>query len=218
MKVITVISQKGGVGKTTTAVHLAVEAECRGYATVIFDLDPQASASTWGDTRREFSEFPAVQAVQASRLEKMIEAAAAQKADLVIIDSAPNADSASLMAAEKADLIIVPCRPAAFDLNAIGTTLKAAKLANKPAWVLLNAVASQGRIGEEAATALKSQGVQVIGVMLHHLVAFSYSVNDGKTASEYDPKGRAAKETIQLFDWVEKQTNLKSNISTRKRA
>jgi chromosome partitioning protein len=46
MKTITIISQKGGAGKTTIAVHLAVAAERRGMKTALFDLDPQASASS----------------------------------------------------------------------------------------------------------------------------------------------------------------------------
>jgi chromosome partitioning protein len=88
---------------------------------------------------------------QASRLSNLLEQASAQSTDLVLIDSAPNADSASLAAARVADLILIPCRPAAFDLDAIGTTLSLATLANKPAWVVLNAVPPKGKLVAEAA-------------------------------------------------------------------
>ena len=142
MKIIAIISQKGGAGKTTIAVHLAVAAEQCGLKTALFDLDPQASASSWSDKRSNPS--PAVVSAQASRLPGLLEQAAAQDADLVIIDSAPNADTASLAAAKAADLILIPCRPASFDLNAIGTTLSLAAVASKPAYVLLNAVPPQG--------------------------------------------------------------------------
>lgn len=215
MKTIAIISQKGGAGKTTIAVHLAVEAEQRGLATVIFDLDPQGSAASWGDRRRQLNPFPAVEAAQASRLNTLMDMARGQQADLAIIDSAPNADSASLTAARAADLILIPCRPATFDLNAIGTTLDLARVAGKPAWVLLNAVPSQGKVGTEAADILKESGVQVADLIIHHLVAFSHAVNDGRTASEYDPKGKAAQEIKELFAWVDKQTGLKSNTQTR---
>jgi chromosome partitioning protein len=220
MKTIAIISQKGGAGKTTIAIHLAVAAEKRGMKTALFDLDPQASASSWSDKRNHPS--PAVVSAQATRLPGLLKEAAAQSADLVIIDSAPNADAASLAAARAADLILIPCRPAAFDLNAIGTTLNLAALAGKPAYVVLNAVPPQGKVGEEARLALEAGGVAVAGPVIHQLVAFSHAVNDGRTAQELVLKSKAAGEIEALFAWVMKhanvQTGLRSNGKKRKRA
>jgi chromosome partitioning protein len=218
MKTIAIISQKGGAGKTTVGIHLAVAAELRGMNTALFDLDPQASASSWSDKRENPS--PAVVSAQAARLPSLLEQAAGQSADLVIIDSAPNADSASLAAARAADLILIPCRPAAFDLNAIGTTLNLAAVAGKPAFVVLNAVPPLGKVGEEARRALEAGGVEVAGPLLHHLVAFAHSVNDGRTAQELDPRSKAALEIDALFAWVMKQANvqtaLRAKAKTRK--
>lgn len=216
MKTVAIISQKGGAGKTTLAIHLAVAAEQRGFQTAIFDLDPQASAAAWSDKRQE--PRPAVVSAQAARLPNLLEQAAQQRAHLVVIDSAPNADAASLAAARAADLILIPCRPAAFDLNAIGTTLNLAAVAGKPAFVLLNAVPPQGKLGQEAATALKSAGVKVAAPMLHQLVAFSHSVNDGRTAQEYDPKSKAAGEVRALVRWVSDHLKLKTDQKTSLRA
>ncbi len=210
MKTIAIISQKGGAGKTTIGIHLAVAAEQRGLNTALFDLDPQASASSWSDKRGTPS--PAVVSAQAARLTSLLEQAALQSADLVIIDSAPNADSASLAAARAADLILIPCRPAAFDLNAIGTTLNLAAVAGRPAYVVLNAVPTAGKVGEEARKALESGGVKVAGPVLHHLVAFSHSVNDGRTAQELDAKSKAALEVKALFDWVYQHANLQTSL------
>jgi chromosome partitioning protein len=219
MKTIAIISQKGGAGKTTVAIHLAVAAEQCGLRTAVFDLDPQASATSWADKRHTPS--PAVVAAQAPRLPTLLAQAAAQAADLVMIDSAPNADAASLAAARCADVILIPCRPAAFDLDAIGTTLNLAALAHKPAWVLLNAVPPQGRQGEEAAGALAQGGVQVVPLALHHLVAFAHAVNDGRTAQEYAPGSRAADEVESLFAWLatllELQIRKRTNTQTKKR-
>lgn len=220
MKTVAIISQKGGAGKTTVAIHLAVAAEQAGLRAAVFDLDPQASATTWGDKRHAPS--PAVVAAQAPRLGNLLEQAAAQAADLVLIDSAPNADAASLAAARAADLILIPCRPAAFDLDAIGTTLSLAAVASKPAWVLLNAVPPQGRLGEEAAEALQQGGVQVVPLVLHHLVAFAHAVNDGRTAQEFAPVSRAAEEVEALFAWLAQALafapRADANMPTTKRA
>ena len=210
MKTIAIISQKGGAGKTTVAIHLAVAAENRGMKTALFDLDPQASASSWSDKRNKPS--PAVVSAQAARLPGLLKQAEAQAADLVIIDSAPNADAASLAAAQAADLILIPCRPAAFDLNAIGTTLNLASVAGKPAYVLLNAVPAFGKVGEEARLALRSGGVDVAIPMLHQFVAYAHAVNDGRTAQEYDPKSKAAAEIDALFTWVRKQTTAQTSL------
>lgn len=211
MKTIAIISQKGGAGKTTIAIHLAVAAERLGMKTALFDLDPQASASSWSDKRQ--SPSPAVVSAQAARLPGLLEQAAAQSANLVIIDSAPNADAASLAAARAADLILIPCRPAAFDLNAIGTTLNLAAVAGKPAYVVLNAVPPHGKVGEEARDALHAGGVEVAPPLLRHLVAFSHAVNDGRTAQELDAKSKAAKEIDALFAWVKKQVNVQTGLS-----
>jgi chromosome partitioning protein len=220
MKTIAIISQKGGAGKTTVAVHLAVAAEQRGMNTAIFDLDPQASAASWSDKRVNAS--PAVVAAQAPRLASLLEQAEAQSADLVIIDSAPNADAASLAAARAADLILIPCRPAAFDLDAIGTTLNLAAVAGKRAYVLLNVVPSRGEVGEEARNALEAGGVAVAAPVLHQLVAFSHAVNDGRTAQELYPRSKAAAEIDALFTWVIKhasaKTHNRANKQTRKQA
>lgn len=220
MKTISIISQKGGAGKTTVAVHLAVAAEARGLRTAIFDLDPQGSAAGWADKRAV--PFPAVVSAQATRLTTLFDQAATQNADLVIIDSAPNADAASLAAARVSDFIIIPCRPAAFDLSAIGTTLALAAVAAKPAYVLLNAVPTQGRVGEEAREALAEGGVQVAEPVLHHLVAFSHAVNDGRTAQELAPRSKATTEVAELFAWLSKHANIATGMRatshTRKQA
>jgi chromosome partitioning protein len=216
MKTISIISQKGGAGKTTVAVHLAVAAERRGFRTAIFDLDPQASAASWSDKRENPS--PAVVSAQAARLPNLFEQAAKQLADLVIIDSAPNADAASLAAARVSDLILIPCRPAAFDLNAIGTTLSLAAVAGKPAYVLLNAVPTQGKVGEEAREALTAGSVIVAGPILHHLVAFSHAVNDGRSAQEFAPNSKAAGEIEALFSWVAKRASISASLRANTKA
>src|SRR3954453_11484065 len=103
MQTIAVISQKGGAGKTKLSLHLGVAAYQQGYQVAVVDLDPQATARKWGDKR---SSEPEVVADHAERLPQLIAAAKANGADLLIIDTAPNADRASLAAARAADAIL----------------------------------------------------------------------------------------------------------------
>jgi len=121
MKTLAIISQKGGAGKTTLALHLAVAAERDGKQSAIIDLDPQASAASWGDSR--VKETPVVVSAQPSRLDKVLAATKSAGATLAIIDTAPHSESASLAVARAADFIIVPCRPAVLDLRAISHSI-----------------------------------------------------------------------------------------------
>lgn len=206
MKTIAIISQKGGAGKTTLALHLAVAAERAGKTTAVIDLDPQASATGWKDTRA--SETPAVVSAQAARLAQVLEAAIENDASLAIIDTAPHSESAALAAARVCDLILIPCRPAILDLRAIGTTVDLAKLAGKPAQIVLNAVPPRGSLGDEASAAVSSYGLSVAPVRIGHRVAYIHALTVGQTAQEYDPSGRAAEEISQLYKWTCTQVGL----------
>ena len=200
MKIIAIISQKGGAGKTTLAVHLATAAVAAGRTAAIIDLDPQATATSWGDRRAV--DAPEVVSGQAVRLPALIKAAEENGADFLVLDTAPNADQAASLAARAADLVLIPCRPAAFDLEAIETTLLLARTTGKPAYVILNAVPPRNAIGEEAAAGLAARGAQVAPYQLTHRAAFAHGVIDGRTAQEFESQGKAAKEVDQLYKWL----------------
>jgi len=200
MKTLAIVSRKGGAGKTTIAVHLAVAAEAHGIATAIFDLDPQASAAVWSDHRGE--KIPAVVPAQAPRLPSLLAQARKNDAALVIIDTPPEADSIAAEAADAADAILIPCRPYGFDLDAIGASVRLARAASKPAYVIINAAPVQGTETEEARTALKSAGVEVCPFVLYHRKPYASRIHEGRTAQETDPTGKAAAEIRALLLWV----------------
>jgi len=134
MKIVAVIAQKGGVGKTTAAIELAVAAHLAGLAVGIIDLDPQATAAKWGDRRREREEddSPSVIGGQASRLGLLLEAARTNGSDLILLDTPPHAEALALQAAKASDLILTPTRAGGFDLEAIQTTLEMPSLRRNP--------------------------------------------------------------------------------------
>lgn len=201
MNILAIISQKGGAGKTTLAVNLAVAAELRNVPTVLIDLDPQSSAKTWQDIRAK-KDSPFVVSAQASRLDEVIEVSRTNGAGLVIIDTAPHSESAALGAARAADLVLIPCRPAILDLKAIGTSGDLAALAKREAVVVLNAVPHQGKLADEAAEAVRSYGLVVAPVKLTQRAAYVHSLTAGQAVQEFEPDGKAAQEIDELYKWT----------------
>lgn len=214
MKTLAVLSRKGGAGKTTITVHLAVAAEAHGIATAIFDLDPQASAELWSDHRGE--PIPAVVPAQAPRLPALLAQAKGNDADLVILDTAPNADTIASEAATHADVILIPCRPSGFDLDAIGATVRLAQAAGKPAYVVINAAPVQGVETAEATAALTAAGLAVCPVVLHYRKAYASRIHEGRTAQETDPTGKAAAEIKALLLWISEKAGLLSKKQVTK--
>lgn len=200
MKVLAIVSRKGGAGKTTIALHLAVAAELHGLATAVFDLDPQASAALWSDHRGE--KIPAVVPAQAPRLAALLAQARQNEADLVILDTAPHADGIASEAASHADAILIPCRPSALDLDAIGASIRLARHVDKPAYVVINAAPVQGVETDETRSALANAGVEIAPVVLHQRKAYAARMHEGRTAQEVEPKGKAASEISDLLLWV----------------
>jgi chromosome partitioning protein len=206
VRTITVLSQKGGTGKTTLAINLAVAAERDGHSAAIIDLDPQASAALWGDTREAGT--PAVVSAQAARLPQILKAAEEHGADLVLIDTAPHSENSALSAARAADLCLIPCRPAVLDLRAIGTSIDLVHLAKKAMAVVLNATPVQGHLGDEAAEVVHGYGVVLAPVRLVQRIAYVHAITAGKTVQEFEPKGRAAAEISDLYRWLCTQVHL----------
>lgn len=201
MKVVAILSQKGGAGKTTLALHIAAAAVAAGKPCAVIDLDPQASAAGWKDTRP--AESPVVVALPHSRLAAGLAAATEGGAKLCVIDTAPHAEAAAMAAARAADLILIPCRAGILDLRAIGTTAEFVKLAGKKAYVVLNALPPRAtQILNDARQAVAVHGIDVAPVTLQQRAAYGHALTAGQTAPEYEPEGRAAEEIETLRKWL----------------
>ena len=202
-KVIAVVSQKGGSGKTTLALHLATIAVQKKMPSCVIDTDPQATAAAWGDWRGDF--LPAVVTSPPARLARIIENAGREGLDLVVIDTPPHAEAAMREAVKAADLVLIPTRPRAFDLHALEGIADMVTFTGKPAFVVFNGVPARAtRMVAEAQEAAEKLGLQACPVTLGERADFHHSSSKGEVASEIDAGGKAAQEVDALWKWVRK--------------
>lgn len=204
MQVISLVSNKGGAGKTTLAINLAVAASLEGHQTALIDLDPQGSSAQWGDSRE--APEPVIVSVQAPRLKTVLEAAEGSGAEFCFIDTAPHSESASLAAARASNLCLVPVRPAILDLRAIALTLDMLQLVAAKRAIVLNSIPTKG-LALEATNALSGLGCS-LGPTVWQRVAYMHSLTAGLGVTEYEPEGKAAGEIRLLFDWLKKQLDI----------
>lgn len=221
MLTVAVISQKGGAGKTTLAIHLGAAAHSAGLASVILDADPQATASRWGKWRNG-RDPDVIDCASPTLLPDKLERLANLGAAFAVIDTPPAADIMAREACRAADLVLIPCRPRAFDLDAVRTTAELAKASGKPAFVVFMAGPTRAAVLYAEAGALVEQiGLKLAPVMLPERAAFYHSVAEGKTAPEIEPSGKAAEDVSTLWKWVWKHVNLvtgnRDNAIVRKR-
>ena len=199
MKTISIISQKGGAGKTTLAINLAGAAEATGKQVVIIDLDPQASAKAWHDRRGK--ETPVVISAQAAVLSDVLKTAAEHGADYAIIDTAPHSETAALAAGKVADLILVPCRASYIDLKAIETTIDLVSLAKKPAMFVLSCIRPGDKaLPDGAEIHLSQYPISLSPQRITQRAACVHSLTAGQTVTEFEPEGAAAREIRVLFE------------------
>lgn len=218
MQTVAIVSQKGGAGKTTLALHLGVAANAAGFVSLIVDTDPQATASKWA-TWRGGGDPEVIDCAAHALLPRKLQQAAGLGAQFAVIDTPPHADIMAREACRAADLLLVPCRPRAFDLDAIQTTAELVKASNKPAFVVFMAGPPRAPVLYADAGQLVQQfGLRIAPVILPDRAAFHHSTERGKTAAEIEPGGRAAEEVAALWIWLCQHVNLPKGkqVNTRK--
>ncbi|HVT58662.1 MAG TPA: ParA family partition ATPase [Thermoanaerobaculia bacterium] len=200
MKTLALFSQKGGTGKTTLAVHLAVAAGESGQRVAIADTDPQRSATTWGRARE--GRPPLVATVTAGELHRVVAAALHDGIALLIVDSAPHATPDAPQIARSADAVLIPCRPSMFDLAAVGGAVEIVRAAGTPAALVLNECPSRAPEIAAARNALAGFGLPVAAVAIAERRAFSRAVATGRAVTEFEAHGKAAEEIRGLWSWI----------------
>lgn len=211
MKIVTLLAQKGGTGKTTLSIHLAVLAAASKLKVVIADLDPQQSTTFWNGRRT--SSDPGVMPMKASTLKQNITKLTKQGVDLLVIDTAPHSHEDAIIAAQLADFVLIPTRPAILDLQAIGSSVEIVKNIDGKAAIVLNGCPYPGKTGEraivsEAREALAGYGLAVSPAAISNRVALSHSLIDGEAVTEFESDSKAAEEIRELMNWINQEVNL----------
>jgi chromosome partitioning protein len=214
MRVLAVIGQKGGNGKTTATLGLAVAASLAGRNVAVIDLDPQTTAANWSDRRGR--DTPAVVSCQVSRLPHVLEAAASGGADLAIVDTPGKNTDALIAAAKAADFVLMPIQPQLYDIETLSSLKDVLTLAGNPrAAVFVNRAPIQGRRHVETQEAVAAQGFTVCPVVIFARAAHGDAGNIGQCAAEYEPDGKAAQEMADLYAYSSKALKEKNREEKR---
>lgn len=193
--VIAIAQQKGGAGKSTVAANLAAALAAARQKIALLDTDPQASLSRWAELRaaREGAAPISFEAPSGWRVTSAIERLK-RSHDVVIMDTAPHADTDSKVAIRAADLVIIPMQPAGPDLWASEATLKLAAAEKKPARILLNRVPAQGRLKDVIMAELTARKLELLGPGLGNRTAYATAFMLGLGVGENAARSAAAEE------------------------
>lgn len=219
MRVVAIIGQKGGTGKTTIATGLAVAAYLNGAKASIIDLDPQTNASDWFE-RRE-APAPDVANIQPGAIKRTLDAARSLGMDWVFIDTPGKMDSASTEAAKHADIVLIPSQAQIFAVDTLRPLKTLLAMAGKPrAFVVLNLVHpnAKSRPEADAQAIAEGFGIDVAPVHLCNRAAFADAPALGQTPQETEPHGRAAQELAALFRFLEAQKSMIAENNERMKA
>lgn len=199
-KVVTVAQQKGGSGKTTLAVNLAVEFRRRGMKVALLDTDPQGSLGRWFMSRRERLGEAGMEFSTASAWGVGYECEKLKKqADVVIVDTPPKVDADLRPALREADLVLVPVAASMVDLWATDGVFDLIGREGRRSVIVLNRVKAGTRLGEEVAQAAAEVG-GVAAAALGQRVVYAETLGTGLGVSE--ARGIAAGEVARLAEEV----------------
>jgi chromosome partitioning protein len=202
MKAIAFVTQKGGSGKSTLCINLAVAALEAGRSACILEMDRQATVSDWAESR--VADGPEVAQIDTAQVDGVMKKLRGAGYDYVFIDT-PGVDSAgTLSAIRAADLCLIPCRPTPADLRAFKPTLATVYRLDKAFAFILNQAPPRSYRVRDA-----SDGLAALGMLADVAVVSRNDHQDaiglGQGVTEFNPTGQAADEVRRLWAWVERR-------------
>lgn len=204
--IIALLNQKGGVGKTTLATHIAGELAMQGSSVILLDADPQGSALDWTQ-RRSQNGLPRLFSTVGLARETLHQEAPelARRCDHIVMDGPPRIAALARSALLAADLVLIPVQPSPYDVWASAEMVSLIREAQvfRPALraaFVINRRISTTVIGREARNALIDQPLPSLLSEVRQRIVFADSVAAGRLASETAPDSAAAREIAALVD------------------
>jgi len=204
-KVITICQQKGGTGKTTLAVHLALAfAKLHNLKIAIIDTDPQGSLGKWFVVRTEKKvsnenlTFKTASLWGAQYESKTLK----KDHDIVIIDTPPKIESDARPSIEAADLVLIPMTPSHVDFWATEAIIDIAKKAEKKIFVQINRANERSKLVKKTYEYINSINVKSTNTLIGHRQIYASSMGEGKTAIEKQKKSNAVEEIKKLSEQI----------------
>ena len=201
--IISVQNQKGGVGKTTIAVHISHALALRGGRILLVDADPQGSARDWAAARA--SELPfSVVGLDRPTIHRDLPAIAKSYSH-VVIDGPPRVSDLARSAIMASNIVLIPVQPSPYDIWATEKVISLIKEASvykdwlKSVFVVNRKIVNTS-IGRDVAEALSGYQIPVLKSAICQRVAFAESATIGCTVLETEPKGAAAAEIRALVE------------------
>jgi chromosome partitioning protein len=209
-KVITISQQKGGTGKTTLAVHLAMAfIKYHNLKVAVIDTDPQGSLGKWFMIRTEKKvsnenlTFKTASLWGAQYESKTLK----NDHDIVIIDTPPKIESDARPSIEAADLVLIPMAASHVDFWATGAIVEIAKKANKKILAQINRSSQRSKLIDKTKDFIKSLDLQSTETIIGNRQIYTSSMGEGKTAVEKQRKGKAVDEIKKLSNQILNQLN-----------
>lgn len=204
--ILTVAQQKGGAGKTTVAVQLAVAWAGAGLRVCLLDIDPQGSVSAWfaartatlGAGNEGLTAVTVAGFKVASELDRR-----ARDSDIVIVDTPPHAETEARAAIRAGSLVLIPVQPSPMDLWATRPTLDLATRERRQALLVPNRMPARGTLRDQILAQVAADGLPCTPAMLGNRVAFAASMMAGRGVAETEPRGVAAAEIQALARDIE---------------
>ena len=204
-KVITISQQKGGTGKTTLAVHLALAfIKYHNLKVAIIDTDPQGSLGKWFMIRQEKKlSDDNLTFKTASLWGAQYESKSLKKDnDIVIIDTPPKIESDARPSIESADLVLIPMAASHVDFWATGAIVEIAKKANKKILIQINRANQRSKLISKTNDFIKSLNLSATKTIIGNRQIFASSMGEGKTAVEKQKKSSAVEEIKNLSEQI----------------